>query len=227
VQQDIKFKTFDDQNRAAQLHNQDLEMQSRVQEQQDKHEDHMQTMQDHADANDWGVQYDTIANHGDAVMDHLRTQTLANGAAAVPPGTHISADGETIKIPQQTPDNDAAMLKEYNALGSVFNLPKAPAGATKLAPAVTTVYYNLKQGYDAKGDVYTADKLPGIIQSNQSKLDDLNANGGTPAQISLVKGIIAKQNAQLKADNDQATSSKGAQKGAEVTAENTAMISLV
>jgi len=202
-QQALKFKTFDDQIRAAQLHNQDLEMQSRVQAQQDAHEDHMDAQEKQAAANDWGVTYDKVANNGDAVMQHMQTQQTATGSVSVPPGTHVSADGKTINIPQDTPSNDAAMLKEYNALGPVFNLPKAPPGATKLAPAAATAYYNLKQGYGADGNVITADKLPGIIASNQSKLDDLNKNGGSDAQKTLVQGIIAKQQAQLDADNDQ------------------------
>src|SRR5262245_42663338 len=43
-QQDVKFKTFDDQVRAAQLHNQDLALQAHLQEQADAHESHMQAM---------------------------------------------------------------------------------------------------------------------------------------------------------------------------------------
>ena len=219
LEQNIRFKSFDDQIRAAQLHNQDLEMQGRVQAQQDAHEDHMDAQEKQAAANDWGVTYDKVANNSDAVMQHLQTQTAANGSASVPPGTHVSGDGKTINIPQDTPSNDAAMLKEYNALGPVFNLPKAPAGAQKLSPAAATVYYNLKQGYGPDGSVFGADKLPGIIASNQNKLDDLNKNGGSDAQKALVQGIIAKQQAQLKADNDQAATAAGGKKGAETAAE--------
>lgn len=40
----IQFKSFDDQIRAAQLHNQDLALQNATQEQQDAHEDHINKM---------------------------------------------------------------------------------------------------------------------------------------------------------------------------------------
>jgi hypothetical protein len=92
-------------------------------------------------------------------------------------------------------------------------------GATKLAPAAATAYYNLKQGYGADGNVITADKLPGIIASNQAKLDDLGKNGGSDAQKTLLQGIITKQQAQLDADNKQQSTIAGQKKGAETAAQ--------
>lgn len=200
-QQTVKFKSFDDQIRAAQLHNQDLALQNSTQEQQDAHESHMQKM--HAGDGDWGIEYDTIANHGDAVMDNLKTQTAANGAASVPPGTHISPDGQNILIPKNTPETQAGQLAQFKAVAPALGLNvNVPKGATQLDPKVATVFYNKLQGFDANGDVYTADKLPALIASAQSQRDALAKSGAPQPQLDALDGIITKQKAQLKADND-------------------------
>lgn len=201
-QQDIKFKNFDDQMRAAQLHNQDIALQNHTQEQQDAHEDHMQKM--HAGDGDWGIKYDTVANSSDAVMDHLKTQTAATGAASVPAGTHISGDGKSILIPQDTPESNAGQISQFKAVAPALGLNiSVPNGATKLDPKVATVFYNKLQGFDPNGDVYTADKLPALIASNQSRRDELAKQGAPQAQLDALDGIVTKQKAQLKADNDQ------------------------
>jgi hypothetical protein len=203
-QQQIKFRSFDDQMRAAQLHNQDLALQNATQEQQDAHETHINKM--HENDGDWGIKYDTIANHGDAVMDHLTTQTAANGSAVVPPGTHISADGENILIPRDTPETTAGQLAQFKAVAPALGLNVSiPNGATKLDPKVATVFYNKLQGFDPNGDVYTADKLPALIASNQAQRDELAKQGAPQNQLDALDGIVSKQKAQLKADNDQAT----------------------
>jgi hypothetical protein len=199
--QDIKFKTFDDQVRAAQLHNQDLAMQAHTQEQQDAHEDHMTKM--HAGDADWGIKYDSVSNDGEAVMDHMRTQTAANGSVSVPAGTHVSGDGKTILIPQQTPETDAGQLSQYKAVGPALGFTlQAPSGATKLDPKVANAFYNKLQGFDANGNIYNATKLPALIASNQSQRSDLAKRGAPQAQLDALDGIVAKQKAQLKADND-------------------------
>ena len=200
-QQAIKFKTFDDQIRAAQLHNQDLAQQAHTQEQQDAHEDHMAKM--HANDGDWGIQYDTVANHGDAVLDHLETQTAANGSAVVPPGTHISGDGKTILIPKDTPETQAGQLQQFKAVAPALGMnTPIPNGATKLDPNVATAFYNKLQGYGPNGDPYGADKLPALIASNQAQRDQLAKNGAPQVQLDALDGIVSKQKAQLKADND-------------------------
>jgi hypothetical protein len=212
-QQNVQFKSFDDMQRAASIHNQDVALQNATQAQQDAHESHMQAM--HANDADWGIQYDTIANHGDSVMDHLATQTAVNGAAVVPPGTHLSPDGETILIPKDTPETAAGQLTQFKAVAPALGLNVSiPDGATKLDPRVATVFYNKLQGFNANGDIYTADKLPALIASNQAQRDSLAKNGAPLVQLDALDGIIAKQKAQLKADNDAqdlATSKKTAQ----------------
>lgn len=208
-QQDVKFKTFDDQVRMAQLHNQMLTLANQTQEQNDAHEDHMNKM--HANDDDWGIDYDTIANHGDAVMDHLKTQTAANGAAVVPPGTHVSPDGKNILIPKDTPDSNAGQLSQFKAVAPALGLNvNVPPGATKLDSKVATAFYNKLQGFDANGDVYTADKLPALIASNQAQRDALAKNGAPQNQLDALDGIVGKQKAQLKADNDAMNSAQDA-----------------
>jgi hypothetical protein len=170
--QAVKFKTFDDQIRAAQLHNQDLALQNSTQEQSDAHESHIDKI--HANDADWGITYDTINNHGDSVMDHLLTQTAANGAAVVPPGTHISGDGETILIPRDTPETAAGQLSQFKAVAPALGLNvSVPSGAQRLDPKVATVFYNKLQGFDPNGEVYSADKLPALIASNQAQRNEL------------------------------------------------------
>src|ERR1700680_2441497 len=68
TQQAIKFKTFDDQVRAAELHNQDLKMQNDTQAQTDAHT--KADLDNRALANSLGIDYDTIANHGSSVINH-------------------------------------------------------------------------------------------------------------------------------------------------------------
>ena len=127
AQQAIKFKTFDDQVRAASLHNQDIELQMHSQAQQDAHQAAQDAQHDWDEAH--GIQYDEIPNSGQAVTDHLTAQTQTNGAASVPAGTHLSADGKTILIPKPTSETQAAQLQKYNTFAAAYNLPALPQGA--------------------------------------------------------------------------------------------------
>ena len=64
------------------------------------------------------------------------------------------------------------------------------------------MFYNKLQGFDANGDVYGADKLPALIASIKAQRDELVKRGGSQVQLEALDGIIAKQKAHLKADND-------------------------
>lgn len=201
TQQAIKFKSFDDQLRAAQIHAQDAHLQAITQNEKDAHEDHMNNL--HANDPDWGIQYDTIANNSDAVTDYLKTHTAANGSVSVPPGTHISPDGDSILIPKDTPETANGQLKQYRDLKDALGINLAvPNGATKLPDSIATVFYNKLQGFGPDGMPYTADKLPALIASNQSRRADLAKQNAPQVQLDALDGIIAKQQAQLKADND-------------------------
>src|SRR6185312_16712415 len=61
AEQAIRFKTFDDQVRLAQLHNQDQKMQQDTQEQQDAHI--KADLDNRALANSLGIDYDTLPSH--------------------------------------------------------------------------------------------------------------------------------------------------------------------
>lgn len=66
-------------------------------------------------ANRLGINYDAIASDGEAVMDHLTAQTAATGSASVPPGTHLSGDGNSVNIPKESAD---ARRAEANVLNT-------------------------------------------------------------------------------------------------------------
>lgn len=219
-QQDIKFKDFDSQIRAAQLHNQDLALQNQTQEQADAHQDHVDKL--HASDDAWGISYDKVDNSGDAVMDHLRLQTAANGAAEVPAGTHISGDSKSILIPQNTPETQAGQLQQFKALAPALGMTTSviPNGATKLDPKLATVFYNRLQGYDPNGELYNASALPAIIANNQSRLADLKKQGAPQAQIDALSGVISKHQAQLKAANDAANSAADAASKRKIAEQN-------
>src|SRR5208282_2348647 len=139
-QQAIKFKSFDDQVRMAELHNQDLKMQNDTQEQQDAHTKADLEFRQYAE--DHGVDYDTIANHGGAVMDHLTAQTQANGAASVPAGTYLSGDGKSINIPQDTQKTRDGQKAMYSDLAPALGLPGLPEGASFVPPKLMNMLTN-------------------------------------------------------------------------------------
>ena len=177
----IKFKSFDDQVRLAQLHNQDLKLQNDTQAQTDAHT--KAEIDNRALAEKYGLDYDTLANHGPSVMEHLTAQTAANGAASVPAGTHVSADGNTIYIPKD-PDSQAtrdAQRQMYNAVGPVFGLPSLnPASDVRKATDMLT---NVQHGFQPNGNPYNHDELPGVIAAGKALRDQLAKNGGSPEQL--------------------------------------------
>jgi hypothetical protein len=119
-QQAIKFRDMDTQIRVAQLHNQDLKLQNDTQEQRDAHV--KAELDNRALANSLGIDYDTLPSNGQAVMDHLTAQTAANGSASVPPGTHLSGDGDTINIPKDTQATRDGQKQMYSMLAPALGL---------------------------------------------------------------------------------------------------------
>ena len=199
TQQAIKFKTFDDQVRLAQLHNQDLKMQQDSQAQQDAHNEaelHMREI-----ANNLGLDYDTLANHGNAVMDHLTAQTATNGAASVPAGTHISSDGQSIYVPKN-PDSQKtrdAQKQMYSELAPTLGLPSLPPNAQFVPPKSLDMLTNKMLGFDLGGNAYNHDALPGIIAATQAQRDSLAKNGGTPNQVKALDNVLNIYKANLDA----------------------------
>lgn len=206
AQQEIKFKTFDDQVRTANLHNQDLELQLRTQEQQDAHQKAQDAQADYDD--DHGINYDTIANHGPSVMEHLTAQTQANGAASVPAGTHLSADGKTINIPSNDDSTAAGLLQKYKDLQGPLSLPALPQNAQFVPGRNLDVMTHKLGGYKADGSPWGHDDLPQQISSLQSQSDALTKNGANPYQLQTINNTIGILKSNLKALDDHADSVK-------------------
>lgn len=223
TQQAIKFKTFDDQVRMAELHNQDLKLQNDTQEQTDAHSKAELDMR--AFANEHGVNYDTISNHGPAVMEHLTAQTQANGAASVPPGTHVSADGKSIYVPQQgqaTQDGQKAM---YSALAPALGLPGLPPGADFVPPKMLNMLTNKVNGFDINGAPIKHEDLPGMLSATQTQRDTLAKNGASDSQLKTLDNMIGIYKANLngldahaaKVAGDNAQATKAGQIAAETS----------
>ena len=197
-QQAIKFKNFDDSVRAANLHNQDIELHMRQQAQDDAHQTAQDAQHDWDEAH--GIDYDVIPNTGSAVTDHLTAQTSANGAASVPAGTHLSADGKSILIPKQTTDTQAGLMQKYNTFGPAFGLPSLPQGAQFVPPKYVDMLQHKLGGYDINGEPINHDNLPGAIASLQTQRDALAKSANTnPAVLSQLDSTIGIYKSNLKA----------------------------
>src|ERR1700733_7770354 len=141
-QQAIKMADFDSSVRLASLHAQDQELQLRTQAQQDAHQKAQDEQRDWD--NDHGIDYDTVANDSDAVLNHLTAQTQAFGKATVPTGTHLSADGTSVNIPSNTQATRDGQMQKYNLLAPVYGLPALPDGATFVPPRLNDALTHLQ-----------------------------------------------------------------------------------
>ncbi len=202
TQQDIKFKTFDDSVRAANLHNQDLELQMRTQEQQDAHQKAQDFQSDWDE--DHGITYDPHPNDGKAVVDTLQGQTAANGSATIPAGTHLSADGNTINIPTNDDNTQAGMLAKYKALQGPLSLPSLPQNAQFVPQKYLDVMTHKMGGYKVDGSPWNHDDLPGQIGALQAQRDAIAKNGGSPYQLGTLDNTIGIMKAQKDALDDHA-----------------------
>ena len=109
----IKMKDFENSLRIAALHNQDLELQLRTQ-QQDAHE---AMQRQHAD---WDEAHGRITwnphpNDAEAVTQTLKAQTAANGSAEIPAGTFLVHDGSTINSPGNDAGHTSWLAREVQA----------------------------------------------------------------------------------------------------------------
>ena len=215
--QAIKFKSFDDQVRMAELHNQDLKMQNDTQAQTDAHT--KADLDNRAMANSLGIDYDTIANHGSAVTDHLAAQTQANGGASVPPGTHLSGDGKTVQIPQDTQATRDGQKTMYNQLAPALGLPGLPPGASFVPPKMMNMLTNKIHGFDINGEPLKHDDLPTYISTTQTQRDAMAKNGASDSQLKTLDNILGIYKANLSALDDHASTVK--QSDAQATAAGT------
>jgi hypothetical protein len=160
-QQAVKFRDLDSQIRLTQLHNQDLKMQQDTQSQRDAHI--KAELDNRSLANSLGVKYDTLASDGNAVMDHLTSQTTANGSASVPAGTHLSGDGESINIPQNDQATQDGQKQMYSMLAPALGLSPLPPGAQFVPPKNMNMLTNKIHGYNIDGSTPKHEELPDII----------------------------------------------------------------
>jgi hypothetical protein len=214
----IKFRDFDSQVRIAQLHNQDKKLQLDTQEQTDAHT--KAELDNRALANSLGIDYDSLPSHGPAVMDNLTAQTAANGAASVPAGTHLSGDGETINIPQDTQKTRDGQKQMYNMLGPALGLPPLPQGAQFVPPKNMNMLTNKIHGFTIAGEAPKHDDLPGMIGAEKLQRDTIAKNGATPEQLKALDNMIAIHQANLEALDEHSAGLKKKQKQADLEAES-------
>jgi hypothetical protein len=217
-QQAIKFKTFDDQVRLAQLHNQDLKMQQDTQAQTDAHT--KAELDNRALANSLGIKYDTIASDGKAVMDHLTSQTAATGSASVPAGTHLSGDGANVNIPSNDQATQDGQKQMYSMLAPVLGLSPLPPGAQFVPPKNMNMLTNKLHGYDIAGGAPKHDDLPGMIGAAQAQRDTLAKNGATPQQLQALDNMIGIYKANLDALDTHAENVRKQNRQADLDVEN-------
>ena len=216
--QALKFKSFDDQFRLAQLHNQDLKLQNDTQAQQDAHK--RAELDNRALANSLGIDYDTLPSNGAAVMDHLTAQTAASGSASVPPGTHLSGDGETINIPKDTQATRDGQKQMYSMLAPVLGLPSLPPSAQFVSPQNMNMLTNKLHGFNIDGNAPKHDDLPGMIGAAKVQRDTLAKNGASPEQLKALDNMIGIYKANLDALDEHAAGIKAKDKQAELDVTN-------
>ena len=217
-QQAIRFKSFEDQVRLAQLHAQDQKLALDTQAQQDAHV--KADLDNRALANSLGIVYDTLSSHGPTVMDHLTAQTAATGAASVPPGTHLSGDGETINIPQNTQATRDGQKQMYQTLGPALGLPPLPPGAQFVPPVNMNMLTNKLHGFDLAGKPVQHQDLPSAISAAQLQRDTLAKNSGTPQQLQALDNMLGIYKANLDALDTHEAGVKQQNEQATINAQN-------
>src|SRR5205814_10514067 len=181
TQQAIKFRDFDSQVRLAQLHNQDKKLQLDTESQRDAHV--KAELDNRALANSLGIKYDTIASDGPTVMGHLESQTAATGSATVPPGTHLSGDGESINIPSNDQATQDGQKQMYAMLAPALGLSPLPPGAQFVPPINMNMLTNKIHGYNIDGSAPKHDDLTTMITTAQANRNQLAKNGASPQQL--------------------------------------------
>lgn len=217
-QQNIKFRDFQTQARLAELHNQDLKLQQDTQAQRDAHI--KAELDNRALANSLGIKYDTIASDGNTVMDHLKSQTVATGSASVPPGTHLSGDGESINIPQDNQTTQDGQKQLYSMLAPALGLTPLPRGADFVPPQLLNMLTNKIHGFQINGQPYKHDDLPQVIATAQANRDQLVKNGAAPEQLKAVDNMIGIYKANLDALDEHADKLQKQKKQSDLDVQN-------
>jgi hypothetical protein len=230
AQQEIKFRSFDDQVRAANLHNQDLQMQQQNDDQQAARQAAV-NFQTEAIGKQGGT-VDTHPNDGTSVTQTLQAQTAANGSATITPGTHISPNGKDINVPSNDPQTMAAQLKNYKdmvgimpGLPSTPNIPD-PSTVKSMSDVMNAranmgkafdIFTHLTNGHNVDGSVYTHQQLNNLIPAYQAQIDSHAAKGDlSDYQMGTLKNTLAVLQADEKnhSDAEDAAATKAAQQKA-------------
>jgi hypothetical protein len=197
TQQAIKFRTFDDSVRAANLHLQDQELQLRTQEQSDAHQKAEDFQADYDEAH--GITNTTHPNVGDAVTQTWQGQQAAQGSVSIQHGTSLLADGKSISIPGTDPDTQAGQLQKYKDLQSVLPfLSTLPQNAQFVPAKFQDQLTHIMGGYDVHGDPLTHDQLTNLLPALQSQRDAAAKNGSTPYQLGTLDRLIGIYKANEK-----------------------------
>lgn len=163
-QQAIKFQSFNDSVRAAQLHNEDIRMQWADQ-------DHQDAVQANADAqakrmtDQTGMTYTFVPNDagGKAALAQMGGQMAQNGSVSVPDLTIPGPKGWYIPN-KNSADQAQARTKDYNSRAQFYALPSVPNGIVK--DNLYDVLRNMSNGYDPAGNPMHANDL-------QSRVDNM------------------------------------------------------
>src|SRR5947207_15698160 len=109
-------------------------------------------------------------------MDNLTAQTAANGVARVPDGTHLSGDGETINIAQDTQKTLDGQKQMYALLAPVLGLPPLAPSVQFVPPKNMNMLTNKIHGFTIAGDAPKHEDLPGMIGAEKLQRDTLAQN---------------------------------------------------
>lgn len=185
-QQNIKFASFNDSVRAAQMHNEDLRMQWAG-------EDHQTAVQANSDAqakrmtDTTGMTYTFVPNDdgGKAVQDHMGVQMAQNGAVSVPAGTISGPKGWYIPN-KGSAEQAQANTKDYNSRASFYGF-----NPTSNGQVVNDIAYDqLRQasnGLDNQGHPMHADDIQARVDNMKEQLakfkENANANPNTIAAV--------------------------------------------
>jgi hypothetical protein len=201
--QAIKFKSFDDSVRAAQLHNDDLRLQNQTDAQQNANQKEWEERHDWL--SDHGYDDTTIPNSGDAVVNHMKSATTINGAVSVAPGTGINPDGNTIHVPNDTQATRDAQKQLYDTFAPVYGLPSRPEGQDFVPGKQIDILQHAMTGKNPDGSPIDHDHLPGAIAALQTQRDAL-ANGANtnPAQLNQLNNTLGILKANLSFLDDHA-----------------------
>jgi hypothetical protein len=123
-------------------------------------------------------------------METLQAQTQAQGAASVPAGTHLAADGKTVNVPDNSQETAQGLMAKYKQLQGPLSLPALPQNAQFVPSKMLDIMTHKLGGFKADGTPWNHDDLPQQLSSLQSQRDALKNNGANPYQLATIDNTI-------------------------------------